>query len=113
MRGNLFFISYFWIYSLLCLRYNLFYFVVSLSSVDYGYKQLGFDVPEGAAGDKNSDFLSSPKQWPVNHVIPQEIVEHEHNITASSRWVNTSLPLEQPGLGSRNHFTFSREQVTL
>ncbi|XP_014523325.1 uncharacterized protein LOC106779670 isoform X1 [Vigna radiata var. radiata] len=80
------------------------------SSVDYGYKQLGFDVPEGAAGDKNSDFLSSPKQWPVNHVIPQEIVEHEHNITASSRWVNTSLPLEQPGLGSRNHFTFSREQ---
>ncbi|XP_027933286.1 uncharacterized protein LOC114188832 [Vigna unguiculata] len=88
------------------------------SSVDYGDKQLGFDVPKKAAGDKNSDFLSSPKQWPVNHIIPQEIVEHEHNIAASfsdlsfltSRWVNTSLPLKQPGLGSRNHSTFPREQ---
>jgi len=94
---------------------------VSISSVDYGDKQLGFDVPKKAAGDKNSDFLSSPKQWPVNHIIPQEIVEHEHNIAASfsdlsfltSRWVNTSLPLKQPGLGSRNHSTFPREQVTL
>jgi len=98
----------------------LFYYV-SISSVDYGDKQLGFDVPRGAAGDKNSEFLSSPKQWPVNHIIPQETLEHEHNFTASvsdprflkSNWVNRSLPLKQPGLGSGNHFTFPREQVTL
>lgn len=119
-RQFFFSIFYFLIYSLFCLWHNSFYFYyASISSVDYGDKQLRFDVPRRGASDKNSDFLSSPKQWPVNHIIPQETLEHEHNFTASvsdplflkSHWVNTSLPLKQPGLGSGNHFTFPREQV--
>ncbi|TKY46788.1 hypothetical protein E2542_SST28837 [Spatholobus suberectus] len=77
------------------------------SSVYHGDKQLGFDVLRGAARDKNSDFLSSPKQW----------FEHEHNNTASvsdpslqkSHWVNTSLPLKQPSLQRGNYFIFPRE----
>ncbi|KAL9319689.1 hypothetical protein ACSQ67_011528 [Phaseolus vulgaris] len=118
-RQFFFSIFYFLIYSLFCLWHNSFYFYyASISSVDYGDKQLRFDVPRRGASDKNSDFLSSPKQWPVNHIIPQETLEHEHNFTASvsdplflkSHWVNTSLPLKQPGLGSGNHFTFPREQ---
>ncbi|CAJ1964390.1 unnamed protein product [Sphenostylis stenocarpa] len=89
----------------------------SAHSVDYGDKQLAFDVSRGEAGDKNIDVLSSPKQWLVKHIVPEETLEHDHNMTASvsdpnflkSHLVNTSLPLKQIGLQSRNHFTFPRE----
>ncbi|XP_020230526.1 uncharacterized protein LOC109811252 isoform X2 [Cajanus cajan] len=87
------------------------------SSVYHGDKQLGFDVLRGAGGDKNNDFLPSPKQWHVNHIVPEETFEHERNFTASvsdpslqnSHWVNTSLPFRQPDLQSGNQFIFPKE----
>ncbi|KHM99631.1 hypothetical protein glysoja_006474 [Glycine soja] len=80
-------------------------------------KQHGFDVLKGAAGDKNSDILSSDKQWFVKHIVPEETFENEHIIKASvsdpslqkSHWENTSLPLKQPGVQSGNHLNFPRE----
>ncbi|KAL2322533.1 hypothetical protein Fmac_026912 [Flemingia macrophylla] len=87
------------------------------SSVYQVDKQLGFDVLGGAGGDKNSDFLSSPKQWLVSRSVPEETFEHQHNFTASvsdpslqnSHWVNTSLPFKQSGLQSGNQIIFPTE----
>nr|KYP52229.1 hypothetical protein KK1_025833 [Cajanus cajan] len=100
---------------------HFFYCFISISSVYHGDKQLGFDVLRGAGGDKNNDFLPSPKQWHVNHIVPEETFEHERNFTASvsdpslqnSHWVNTSLPFRQPDLQSGNQFIFPKELVTL
>jgi len=116
-----FFISNF-LYSLFLTIAQLILFFIFCQCISYDFqrdKQHGFDVLKGAAGDKNSDILSSDKQWFVKHIVPEETFENEHIIKASvsdprlqkSHWENTSLPLKQPGVQSGNHLNFPRGLV--
>ncbi|XP_020963332.1 uncharacterized protein LOC107634798 isoform X1 [Arachis ipaensis] len=89
------------------------------SSVQHGGKQLEFEAVRGSTGDKNDNFLSSPQQELLKHIIPEETFGHEYNVVASvsdpnwqnSRWVTPSLPLKQPGLQSGSHYNFPREML--
>ncbi|RYR27505.1 hypothetical protein Ahy_B01g051524 isoform B [Arachis hypogaea] len=88
-------------------------------SVQHGGKQLEFEAVRGSTGDKNDNFLSSPQQELLKHIIPEETFGHEYNVVASvsdpnwqnSRWVTPSLPLKQPGLQSGSHYNFPREML--
>ncbi|XP_057741498.1 uncharacterized protein LOC130960181 isoform X2 [Arachis stenosperma] len=89
------------------------------SSVQHGGKQLEFEAVRGSTGDKNDNFLSSPQQELLRHIIPEETFGHEYNVVASvsdpnwqnSRWVTPSLPLKQPSLQSGSHYNFPREML--
>ncbi|KAK7305012.1 hypothetical protein VNO77_42910 [Canavalia gladiata] len=89
------------------------------SSVYHDDKQFGFDFLRGTAGGNNPDFLSSPKQGFVKHIVPEETPENEcDRYTASatdpslqrSHWVNPSPTLKQPGLQNENDSSFPRER---
>ena len=96
-------------------------FSLCISSVHHGDKQLEFEILRGTADDKNDDFLSSPKQELLKHIIPEETLGHKYNTVASvsdpslpkTHWVASLSPLKQPGLHSGSQSNFPREMVTV
>lgn len=111
------------IYSALSIATHLLIFFPSLctSSVSHGDEQLGYDVLKGTSDDQNHDFISSPWQELVKHIVSEDSIGPEYSTTASmsdpslqiSHRATPLLPFKQSGLQTGSHSSFPTELVML